>query len=62
MLAVVPCQWRRIIGSSETLTSPVFKKLFNRLFFAQNAIKAVVFPAFQSRNAVKRVKAVQYPG
>jgi hypothetical protein len=39
-----------------------FKKLFNRLFFAQNAIKAVVFPAFQSHNAVKRVKAVQYPG
>jgi hypothetical protein len=34
-----------LIGSSETLTSPVFKKLFNRLFFAQNAIKAVVFPA-----------------
>ncbi|PJR59155.1 hypothetical protein CWM52_21785 [Raoultella sp. T31] len=30
MSAVVPCQWRRIIGSSETLTSPVLKKLFNR--------------------------------
>ncbi|ATM89148.1 hypothetical protein C0Q87_13240 [Klebsiella aerogenes] len=53
MLAVVPCQWRRIIGSSETLTSPVFKKLFNRLFFHQRRCqnrKKSPFCCFNHRN------------
>ncbi|RDK12534.1 hypothetical protein CEJ32_21965 [Enterobacter sp. 9-2] len=60
MQAVVPCQWRRIIGSSQTLTTPLLKKTFNRLFFAQNRVTTPVFRAFQSRNDVKRVKVVQF--
>ncbi|HCR57601.1 MAG TPA: hypothetical protein DIW62_07805 [Raoultella sp.] len=54
MLAVVPCQWRRIIGSSLTLTSPVCKKFFNRLFFQQTGPQSGKKPAFcrfKQRNA-----------
>ncbi|AXF66846.1 hypothetical protein DVA44_23530 [Leclercia sp. W17] len=35
MHAVVPCQWRRIIGSSSALTSVKLKKSINRVFFRQ---------------------------
>ncbi|STR49411.1 Uncharacterised protein [Klebsiella oxytoca] len=42
------------------MTSPVCKKSFNRLFFVQKAMKAVIFPAIRSRNAAKRSKAVQF--
>ncbi|AUU88483.1 hypothetical protein C2U55_04900 [Enterobacteriaceae bacterium ENNIH3] len=42
MFAVVPCQWRRIIGSSCEVTSINFKKVFNRLFFQQDAVKSTV--------------------
>ncbi|POZ14515.1 hypothetical protein C3709_18190 [Lelliottia aquatilis] len=59
MRAVVPCQWRRIIGSSQTLTTPLLKKTFNRLFFAQNRATALVFRAFQSHTDVKRAKVAQ---
>ncbi|PAT28720.1 hypothetical protein CJ430_18640 [Klebsiella pneumoniae] len=35
MFAVVPCQWRRIIGSNSEVTRGNAKKVFNRLFFQQ---------------------------
>ncbi|AUU88604.1 hypothetical protein C2U55_05590 [Enterobacteriaceae bacterium ENNIH3] len=60
MFAVVPCQWRRIIGSSQEVTSPNFKKLFNRLFFAQKVIKARVFRASRSHSAVRRAIKEQF--
>ncbi|PLY42398.1 hypothetical protein F153LOC_21320 [Lelliottia sp. F153] len=62
MRAVVPCQWRRIIGSSQTLTTPLLKKTFNRLFFVQNRATAPVFRAFQSHIGVRRVKVAQSQG
>ncbi|PWD71630.1 hypothetical protein DF213_14435 [Dickeya dianthicola] len=32
----MPCQWRRIIGSSSGLTSDKCKKIINRMVFRQN--------------------------
>ncbi|AQT87283.1 hypothetical protein DN594_15740 [Enterobacter cloacae] len=37
MCAVVPCQWRRIIGSYSEVTSTKYKKLFVRSLFKLNA-------------------------
>ncbi|RRE82093.1 hypothetical protein EAO05_15815 [Klebsiella pneumoniae] len=45
MFAVVPCQWRRIIGSNSEVTRGNAKKVFNRLFF-NNAARNVAKPPF----------------
>ncbi|OVX18402.1 hypothetical protein B6J58_06745 [Klebsiella quasipneumoniae] len=53
MLAVVPCQWRRIIGSNSEVTRGNAKKLFNRLFFQQcgeECRKKPPFCCFNRRN------------
>ncbi|PXI46366.1 hypothetical protein DMQ23_24390 [Klebsiella variicola] len=53
MLAVVPCQWRRIIGSNSEVTRGNSKKLFNRLFFQQcgeECRKKLPFCCFNRRN------------
>ncbi|WP_314414427.1 hypothetical protein, partial [Pantoea septica] len=43
---VVPCQWRRIIGSSSGLTSPNLNFFTNRPFsrqYAEKCVKTAVF-------------------
>ncbi|PXK14829.1 hypothetical protein DMR21_25050 [Klebsiella variicola] len=55
MLAVVPCQWRRIIGSNSEVTRGNSKKLFNRLFFQQcgeECRKKAPFCCFNRLNGV----------
>ncbi|KDV80212.1 hypothetical protein AC95_2915 [Escherichia coli 2-052-05_S4_C2] len=41
MLAVVPCQWWRIIGSYSGLTSEKDKNFIVRSFFRQNILNIV---------------------
>ncbi|POZ20084.1 hypothetical protein C3709_19725 [Lelliottia aquatilis] len=38
MCAVVPCQWRRIIGSYSEVTRGILIKFSNRVFFHQYAL------------------------
>ncbi|EOZ3465448.1 TPA: hypothetical protein ACPZD2_002885, partial [Escherichia coli] len=41
VLAVVPCQWWRIIGSYSGLTSEKYKNFIVRSFFRQNILNIV---------------------
>ncbi|PCQ71095.1 hypothetical protein CQA47_23985, partial [Enterobacter hormaechei] len=51
--AVVPCQWRRIIGSSSEVTSTKYKKNFVRSLFKLNAYLS---RASSVKRAISRAK------
>ncbi|RYC39356.1 hypothetical protein CTN06_17500, partial [Pectobacterium zantedeschiae] len=44
--SLLPCQWRRIIGTSPPLTSAKCKIIFEWGFFQQSAVKDAVMPDF----------------
>ncbi|PXB00936.1 hypothetical protein DMB41_16425 [Pectobacterium carotovorum subsp. carotovorum] len=50
-MSLLPCQWRRIIGTSRPLTSVKCKIIIVCLLFTHKAIKVAVFPANRSHNA-----------
>ncbi|AUG98994.1 hypothetical protein CWC46_03640 [Prodigiosinella confusarubida] len=50
--SLLPCQWRRIIGSSFPLTSTKYKNKFNRSIFTHQFTKVIVFPTSESHNDV----------
>ncbi|ATZ96783.1 hypothetical protein DYD83_22270 [Dickeya fangzhongdai] len=45
-LSPLPCQWRRIIGSSSGLTSDKCKKIINWMVFRQNGQEYINMPLF----------------
>ncbi|MFW5408409.1 hypothetical protein B7L51_007285, partial [Pectobacterium brasiliense] len=46
--SLLPCQWRRIIGTSRPLTSAKCKKMTEWGFFQQSALKDAVMPDFSA--------------
>ncbi|MCZ0789243.1 hypothetical protein, partial [Dickeya solani] len=54
---LLPCQWRRIIGSSSGLTSDKCKKIINWMVFRQNGqeyINMQLFSGIKRQNSGKQ--------
>ncbi|MEQ0228896.1 hypothetical protein ABLV17_14095, partial [Klebsiella sp. CN_Kp091] len=50
LFAVVPCQWRRIIGSNSEVTSINSKKQFKRSLFNQTIVWTLILAWFLNKN------------
>ncbi|RYC40044.1 hypothetical protein CTN06_15035 [Pectobacterium zantedeschiae] len=46
--SLLPCQWRRIIGTSPPLTSAKCKIIFEWGFFQQSAVKDAIMSDFSA--------------